>query len=451
MPFYERKDCLSKQILSKIILVSFFSTLFTFSLPAAFAATVSLAWDPSSASNVAGYKLHYGPSSRNYPYKVDTGKSTSCSLSGLTAGKKYYFAATAYDPSKVESNFSSEISYTVPTASTTSSGTSGTTFFSSTQPPPPSSGENVTQNAGFESGKNGWTFYTNASGSYNVTGPGDGSSKAAVVTTITRGTNVQLFQKVLTLEPNTTYQLKFSAYSNTGHDLKVSVQKHVAPYTNYGLSSAIANLATSWQSYTFTFTTKNFNNPVNDARLMFWFADNAAPGDQFHIDNVTLSTGSTAPPNSSNNVLQNAGFESGTNGWNFSTNGTGSFTAAGPGDGSAKAAVVAIYTKGTNIQLYQHGITLEPHTTYQLNFSAYSNTGHDFRVSIFKHGAPYTYYGLSPRVVNLANNWRSYTYNFTTKNFNNLVNDARLMLWFADDAAPGDRFRIDDVELIPTN
>ena len=127
MPFYERKDCLSKQILSKIILVSFFSTLFTFSLPSAFAATLSLAWDPSSGPNVAGYKLYYGTSSRNYPYKVDTGKSTNCSLSGLTAGKKYYFAATAYDSSKVESDYSSEISYTVPTASTTSSGSSGTT------------------------------------------------------------------------------------------------------------------------------------------------------------------------------------------------------------------------------------------------------------------------------------------------------------------------------------
>ena len=132
MPFYERKECLSKQILSKIILVSFFSTLFTFSLPSAFAATVSLAWDPSSGSNVAGYKLHYGTSSRNYPYKVDTGKSTSCSLSGLTAGKKYYFAATAYDPSKVESNYSSEISYTVPTIGTTSSSTSSGTSGTST-------------------------------------------------------------------------------------------------------------------------------------------------------------------------------------------------------------------------------------------------------------------------------------------------------------------------------
>ena len=129
MPFYERKDCLSKEILSKIILVIFFSTLFTISLPSAFAATVSLAWDPSGP-NVSGYKLHYGTSSRNYPYKVDTGKSTSCSLSGLTAGKKYYFAATAYDSSRVESNYSGEISYTVPTtgttSSSTSSGTSGT-------------------------------------------------------------------------------------------------------------------------------------------------------------------------------------------------------------------------------------------------------------------------------------------------------------------------------------
>jgi hypothetical protein len=156
-------------------------------------------------------------------------------------------------------------------------------------------------------------------------------------------------------------------------------------------------------------------------------------------------------PNSSNNVLQNAGFESGTNGWKFYTNGTGTFTAAGAGDGSAKAAVVATNTKGTNIQLYQHGITLEPNTTYQLNFSAFSNTGHDLKVSVIKHVAPYTNYGLSSAIANLASNWQAYTFNFTTKNFNSLVNDARLRFWFADNAAPGDRFYIDNVELIPTN
>jgi hypothetical protein len=151
-------------------------------------------------------------------------------------------------------------------------------------------GNNVVQNAGFESGTSGWNFYTNATGSFTVAGPGDGSVNAGVVTTTTVGTNIQLNQSGLALQPNTAYRLTFSAYSNTGHDLRVSVLKHGSPFTNYGLNLAIANLTTGWQSFTFDFTTTGFSTAVADARLMFWFASDAAPGDQFRIDNVSLAT-----------------------------------------------------------------------------------------------------------------------------------------------------------------
>jgi hypothetical protein len=157
-------------------------------------------------------------------------------------------------------------------------------------------GNNVVQNAGFESGTSGWNFYTNATGSFTVAGPGDGSANAAVVTTTTVGTNIQLNQSDLALQPNTAYRLTFSAYSNTGRDLRVSVLKHGSPFTNYGLNRAIANLTTGWQSFTFDFTTTGFSTPVTDARLMFWFASDAAPGDQFRIDNVSLATAASSTP-----------------------------------------------------------------------------------------------------------------------------------------------------------
>ena len=124
MPFSERKGYFAKLILNQTILIPLFFFLCTIALPSAFAATVNLAWNPSTGSNVAGYKMYYGTASRNYSYNVNVGKSTSCSLSGLTAGKKYYFAATAYNTSNAESSYSSEISYTVPTSSTSSSTTS---------------------------------------------------------------------------------------------------------------------------------------------------------------------------------------------------------------------------------------------------------------------------------------------------------------------------------------
>ena len=121
MPMFERKDCLSKKFFTKIAFIPLFTFLFVFSPYSLLAATVNLAWNPSTGSNIAGYKMYYGTSSKNYSYNVNVGKSTSCSLSGLTAGKKYYFAATAYNTSNAESAYSSEISYTVPTSSTSSS------------------------------------------------------------------------------------------------------------------------------------------------------------------------------------------------------------------------------------------------------------------------------------------------------------------------------------------
>ena len=157
-------------------------------------------------------------------------------------------------------------------------------------------GDNVVQNAGFESGTSDWRFYTNATGSFTVAGPGDGSANAAVVTTTTVGSNIQLYQPGVSLQPNTAYRLTFSAFSNTGRDLRVSVQKHGSPYTNYGLNRAIADLGTGWQTFTFDFTTTGFSTPVTDARLMFWFASDAAPGDLFRIDNVSLTTAGASTP-----------------------------------------------------------------------------------------------------------------------------------------------------------
>ena len=248
---------------------------------------------------------------------------------------------------------------------------------------------NVVDNGGFESGKSGWNFYTNAKGSFTVFGPGDGSSNAAVVTTTTVGTNIQLYQSGVSLQPNTAYRLTFSAFSNSGRDLRVSVQKHGSPYTSYGLRQEIANLGTGWKTFTYDFTTTGFSAPVSDARLMFWFASDARSGDQFRIDNVSLTaggssgtgsstgTGGSATPDAASNVVDNPGFESGKSDWNFYTNAKGSFTVFGPGDGSSNAAVVTTTTVGTNIQLYQSGVSLQPNTAYRLTFSAFSNSGRD--------------------------------------------------------------------------
>jgi sulfur relay (sulfurtransferase) complex TusBCD TusD component (DsrE family) len=76
------------------------------------ASSVTLAWDRSTSTNIAGYKIYYGTTSRAYTNTVDTGSSTNVTVSGLVNSTTYYFAATAYDTSNLESDFSNEVSYT---------------------------------------------------------------------------------------------------------------------------------------------------------------------------------------------------------------------------------------------------------------------------------------------------------------------------------------------------
>jgi hypothetical protein len=76
--------------------------------------TVTLAWDPSSTTNVASYTLYYGSSPENYTNTVSVGKATTATLSDLVHGATYYFAATVTDTAGLESVYSTEISYTVP-------------------------------------------------------------------------------------------------------------------------------------------------------------------------------------------------------------------------------------------------------------------------------------------------------------------------------------------------
>lgn len=75
--------------------------------------SVTLAWDASTGPNVTGYKLYYGPSSRNYPSVVDVGNQTTYTMAGVAYGQPYYVAVTAYTAQKVESAPSQEVSFTI--------------------------------------------------------------------------------------------------------------------------------------------------------------------------------------------------------------------------------------------------------------------------------------------------------------------------------------------------
>ena len=80
----------------------------------ALAAQATLAWDPNTESDLAGYKVHYGTASGSYTVYTDVHNVTSYTVTGLTAGQTYYFAASAYDASGNESGYSNPVSYAVP-------------------------------------------------------------------------------------------------------------------------------------------------------------------------------------------------------------------------------------------------------------------------------------------------------------------------------------------------
>jgi hypothetical protein len=78
------------------------------------AGTVTLAWDRSTDPTAAGYNVYYGAASRTYTNVVNATTNTSLSIPGLVAGATYYFAATTYNLAGLESDYSTEVFYTVP-------------------------------------------------------------------------------------------------------------------------------------------------------------------------------------------------------------------------------------------------------------------------------------------------------------------------------------------------
>src|SRR5262249_42966709 len=64
-----------------------------------------LSWDPSISTDVVGYYLYIGTASGIYSFTIDVGMVTFYELTNLEVGNTYYFAVTAYDSSRIESDF----------------------------------------------------------------------------------------------------------------------------------------------------------------------------------------------------------------------------------------------------------------------------------------------------------------------------------------------------------
>lgn len=74
--------------------------------------SVTLAWSPSSDSSVTGYNLYYGRTFVSPTNRLDVGAALTATVTNLESGLAYFFYATAYDASGVESEPSNLITHT---------------------------------------------------------------------------------------------------------------------------------------------------------------------------------------------------------------------------------------------------------------------------------------------------------------------------------------------------
>ena len=93
--------------LSRFILAGF---LF---VPTLYAAGLKLKWQANVESDLAGYKVHVGSSSKNYDRSLDVGNVTETVVQDLQVSRGYYLSVTAYDKTGNESLYSQEINITL--------------------------------------------------------------------------------------------------------------------------------------------------------------------------------------------------------------------------------------------------------------------------------------------------------------------------------------------------
>ncbi len=80
--------------------------------------SATFSWLPNQETTLAGYKIYYGTVSGTYDNTIDVGNPAPVNgriqgqVNGLVEGTTYYFAVTAYDTNGLESDYSTEVSWT---------------------------------------------------------------------------------------------------------------------------------------------------------------------------------------------------------------------------------------------------------------------------------------------------------------------------------------------------
>ncbi len=100
-------------------------TFFLYTAPL-FAGDATLSWEPPTTNSdgtpltdLAGFIIYYGTATGVYSNSTNVGNVTTYQVGNLTEGFTYYFAITAYDTSRNESEYSNEVNATIQYSNTT--------------------------------------------------------------------------------------------------------------------------------------------------------------------------------------------------------------------------------------------------------------------------------------------------------------------------------------------
>ena len=98
----------------RAIIAAFLVSSFVTAVSTAHGASVSLAWNANTETDLGGYVVSYGTASGVYTTSMDVGLVTSFQVSNLGGGTKYYLAVRAYNRARQMSSYSVEVSATTP-------------------------------------------------------------------------------------------------------------------------------------------------------------------------------------------------------------------------------------------------------------------------------------------------------------------------------------------------
>ena len=266
-------------VLSLLVLLLFFW------IGSAYSAQVTLAWDPNTDPDLAGYRIHYGLLSDQYSNSVDVGNQTNYTLSNLTDGKTYYFAATAYDRVGYESDFSNEAVFNAPPACAYSVSPSSQSFVSGGG----SGAVNVTTTSGCN-----WTAVSNVSWSTitsNSTVTGNGTVNYSALSNSgisTRTGTLTVAGQSITITQSgiSTYTITASTGSNGSISPSGSVTVSsggnqtftITPATNYKVADVKVDGVSKGPITSYTFTNATSSHSISATFAMPSYTITASAG-----------------------------------------------------------------------------------------------------------------------------------------------------------------------------